>query len=281
MQSRQAGPLMDIRVMSGELEEIHLPHFLCLGGSEASVCDAVRVLHGRESGVCVEECELTRHHARLLHPSFSLLGLVYYLRDLFSPKVHCELLLFCTRTAPLVLHTYLVPNDPAHIRAVLQEEEPEGVRIRKPGVVGPLWQNDTVHFKTSCPSRIQPQKMNLWPLSTSNFCEVKMKQPEEEFDMEVISSQHTEPIWTAWISRDDYCQPSKSAGQGSSQGTNTVSTTSTEEMPSGSSSPVQPASVSSSITAHTGGVAVSPSLYGNTFNGPVYMPVKLDQSPPK
>ncbi|XP_076127741.1 NACHT, LRR and PYD domains-containing protein 1 homolog [Alosa pseudoharengus] len=276
MQSRPAGPLMDIRLMSGELEEIHLPHFLCLGGSEASVGDAVRVLHGRESGVCVEECELTRHHARLLHPSFSLLGLVYYLRDLFSPKVHCELLLFCTRTAPLVLHTYLVPNDPAHIRAILQEEEPEGVRIHKPGVVGPLWQNATVHFKTSCPSRIQPQKMNLWPLSTRNFCEVKMKQPEDEFDMEVISSQHTEPIWTAWISRDDFYQPSRSPGQD-----NKASTTSTEEMPSGSSSPVQPASVSSSITAHTGGVAVSPSLYGNTFNGPVYMPLKLDQSPPK
>ncbi|KAG5263100.1 hypothetical protein AALO_G00282580 [Alosa alosa] len=99
MQSRPAGPLMDIRVMSGELEEIHLPHFLCLGGFEASVGDAVRVLHGRESGVCVEVCELTRHHARLLHPSFSLLGLVYYLKDLFSSKVHCELLLFCTCTA--------------------------------------------------------------------------------------------------------------------------------------------------------------------------------------
>ena len=67
MQSRPAGPLMDISLMSGELEEIHLPHFLCLGGCEASVRDAVRILHGRDSGVCVEVCELTRHHARILH----------------------------------------------------------------------------------------------------------------------------------------------------------------------------------------------------------------------
>src|SRR4029434_11245336 len=56
MQFRPAGPLMDISLMSGELEEIHLPHFLCLGGCEASVRDAVRVLHGRDSGVCVEVC---------------------------------------------------------------------------------------------------------------------------------------------------------------------------------------------------------------------------------
>ncbi|XP_062382187.1 NACHT, LRR and PYD domains-containing protein 1a-like [Sardina pilchardus] len=313
MQLGPAGPLMDIRLMSGELEEIHLPHFLCLGGSEASVCDAVRVLHGRESGVCVEVCELTRHHARLVHPSFSLFGVVYYLRDLISPKVHCELLLFCTCNIPLVLHTYLVPNDPAHIQAIHQKEvkkERKGVWIDKPGALGPLRLSDRVCVRTSCLSEILPEKMNLWPLSTGNFCEVYMKEPEEEFDMEVISSQHTEPIWRSKIRRDDYCQPSRSPGQGSSQGANTVSTTSTEEMPSGSSSPVQPASGSSSITAHTGGVAVAPSLsgssspvqpasgsssitahtggvavaprlYGNTFYGPVYMPVKLDQTPPK
>ncbi|XP_041938959.1 LOW QUALITY PROTEIN: uncharacterized protein LOC121700216 [Alosa sapidissima] len=225
MQSRPAGPLMDIRVMSGELEEIHLPHFLCLGGFEASVGDAVRVLHGRESGVCVEVCELTRHHARLLHPSFSLLGLVYYLRDLFSPKVHCELLLFCTCNAPLVLQAYLVPtypNDPAHIRAILQkdvEKEKTGVWIDKPRVLGSLREMDTFCVRTSCPSEIQPEKMNLWPLSTGNFCEVYMEQPEKEFDMEVISSQ--QPIWTVKIRRRDYCKPSRSPGQGSSQGTNT------------------------------------------------------------
>ncbi|XP_062382188.1 NACHT, LRR and PYD domains-containing protein 1 homolog [Sardina pilchardus] len=286
MQFGPAGPLMDIRLMSGELEEIHLPHFLCLGGSEESVCDAVRVLHGRESGVCVEVCELTRHHARLVHPSFSLLGLVYYLRDLLFPKVHCELLLFCTCITPLELHTYLVPNDPAHIQAIHKKEmEKRGVWIDKPGAVGSLWLKDTFCVRTlcpSCPSEIQPKKnLNLWPPSTSKFFEVCMKQPEEEFDMEVISSQHTEPIWTVTIRRRDYCQPSRSPGQGSSQGADTVSTTSTEEMPSGSSSPVQPASGSSSITAHTGGVAVAPNLSGNTFYGPVHLLLNADQTPPK
>ncbi|XP_062381826.1 NACHT, LRR and PYD domains-containing protein 1 homolog [Sardina pilchardus] len=224
MQLGPAGPLMDIKLRPGELEDIHLPHFLCLGGSEASVRDAVRVLHGRESGVCVEVCELTRHHARLVHPSFSLFGVVYSLRDLISPKVHCELLLFCTCTAPLVLHTYLVPNDPAHIRAIHQKEERRGVWVDKPGAVGPLWLKDSVAVRTLCLSEILPEKMNLWPLSTRNFCEVYMKQPEEEFDMEVISSQHTEPIWRSKIRRRDYCQPSRSTAQGSSQETDTDQT---------------------------------------------------------
>ncbi|XP_042564709.1 NACHT, LRR and PYD domains-containing protein 1 homolog isoform X2 [Clupea harengus] len=219
MQFRPAGPLMDISLMSGELEEIHLPHFLCLGGCEASVRDAVRILHGRDSGVCVEVCELTRHHARLLHPSFSLLGLVYmYMMELFSPKVHCELLLFCTRATPLTLHAYLVPKDPAHIQDIHEVEKPDGVRIRKPGTVGPLQLEASVHVRTSCRSEILPEMMNLWPLSTANFCEVYMEQPEEGFDMEVISSQHTEPIWRAKIRRNDYLQPSRSPGQVGSQG---------------------------------------------------------------
>ncbi|XP_042564718.1 protein NLRC3-like [Clupea harengus] len=213
MQFRPAGPLMDIRLMSGELEEIHLPHFLCLGSCEASVRDAVRVLHGRDSGVCMEVCELTRRHARLAHPSFSLLGLVYYLRDLFFPKVHCELLLFCTCPAPLTLHAYLVPKDPAHIRDIHQEEKLEGVRSRKPGAVGPLQLEASVHVRTSCRSEILPEMMSLWPLSTANFCEVYMEQPEEGFDLEVISSQHTEPIWRTKIRRNDYWQPSRSPGQ--------------------------------------------------------------------
>ncbi|XP_062382882.1 NACHT, LRR and PYD domains-containing protein 3-like, partial [Sardina pilchardus] len=151
---------------------------------------------------------------RLVHPSFSLFGVVYYLRDLISPKVHCELLLFCTCTAPLVLHTYLVPNDPAHIQAIHQKEERRGVWVDKPGAVGPLWLKDSVAVRTLCLSEILPEKMNLWPLSTRNFCEVYMEQPEEEFDMEVISSQHTEPIWRSKIRRRDYCQPSRSPAQG-------------------------------------------------------------------
>ncbi|KAL2095823.1 hypothetical protein ACEWY4_007971 [Coilia grayii] len=174
--------------------------------AQASVYDAVRVLHGRDSGVCVEECELTRHHARIVHPSLSLLGLVWRALHLFSPKVHCELLLFCTRTAPLNLHVYLVPTDPAHIQAIHQKETLQGVRIHIPGTVGPLQWEASVCVRTSCQSEIQPKKMNLRPLSISNYCEVYMEHPEDGFDMEVSSPQHAEPIWQARIRRDDYQQ---------------------------------------------------------------------------
>lgn len=55
LQYRPVSPLMDIKVLSGELEEIHLPHSLCLGVSDRSnLKEAVRVLHGDDSGVSLE-----------------------------------------------------------------------------------------------------------------------------------------------------------------------------------------------------------------------------------
>ncbi|XP_063050191.1 NACHT, LRR and PYD domains-containing protein 1 homolog [Engraulis encrasicolus] len=76
MQYSPAGPLMDIKLPSGALEEIQLPHFLCLGGVKAAE-NFVSLLHGRDSGVCVEKCEVTRHHIRFLQPSLSPVGSVY------------------------------------------------------------------------------------------------------------------------------------------------------------------------------------------------------------
>ncbi|KAL2078760.1 hypothetical protein ACEWY4_026445 [Coilia grayii] len=214
MQCSPAGPLMDIELVSGELEEIQLPHFLCLGGVEAPH-GAVRLLHGSDSGVTLEKCEVTQRHARLLQPSLSLLGPVYYLLELLSPKAHCELLLFHDgTTAALKLRIYLVPSDQGHIQAIhRKEKEWMGMQIKKSSRVRPLRPRDTFRVRTSCPSEIDPEEIDLFPLSVGNFCEVYMQQPEQSFDVEVTSTQHTEPIRTVTIRSEDYRPPSASPGQ--------------------------------------------------------------------
>ena len=50
-QCRPAGPLMDIEVLSGKVEEIHLPHFVCIGGSEQIAKDTMSILHGQDGKV--------------------------------------------------------------------------------------------------------------------------------------------------------------------------------------------------------------------------------------
>ncbi|XP_063050198.1 NACHT, LRR and PYD domains-containing protein 1 homolog [Engraulis encrasicolus] len=216
MQCSPAGPLMDIKLTSGELEEIHLPHFLCLGGVEAAH-NAVRLLHAQDSGVYLETCTVTQHHASLLQPSLSLLGPVYYLLDLLSPKVHCQLLLFYQRTTILKLRTYLVLNNQEHIDAIhKQEENWKGERIKRNSTVGsPLRLGDTFHVMTSCPSKIDPGEVKLVPDkvgSMGNFCVVSfnIKHPEESFDVQVKRPQHEDPIWKISVEKEDYSPPSTS-----------------------------------------------------------------------
>ncbi|XP_042564717.1 NACHT, LRR and PYD domains-containing protein 1 homolog [Clupea harengus] len=208
MQSRPAGPLMDISLMSGELEEIHLPHFLCLGGCEASVRDAVRVLHGRDSGVCVEVCELTRRHARLAHPSFSPLGVVYYLKSLLFPMtVHSKVLVYQSSRSPLVFHAYLLPED-ARLKELVERDEEKlgGVWRANPQPVRPLQMDGFYSLRTDyCPSKIYPEELMLrYSKTTPNFFKVKLSH-DASFHMVLFSSADSrgQSVWTAEFQSGD------------------------------------------------------------------------------
>ncbi len=46
--------------------------YICLVESEASLRDAVKVLSVEDEGITVEPVQLTRFHAKILQPSFSI-----------------------------------------------------------------------------------------------------------------------------------------------------------------------------------------------------------------
>ncbi|XP_063062033.1 protein NLRC3-like [Engraulis encrasicolus] len=120
---RPVGPLLEIKLLSGELEEVHLPHSLCLGGSDPVLLrDKVKALHGDDSGVSLETCELSRFHGRLSAQQFSLWQLVVRLG--VPVKIHCEVLIYEHNPWPLVLHVYMLPS-PSSAKQALQEEYQE------------------------------------------------------------------------------------------------------------------------------------------------------------
>uniref|UniRef100_A0A673VZS9 Sterile alpha motif domain-containing protein 9-like n=1 Tax=Salmo trutta TaxID=8032 RepID=A0A673VZS9_SALTR len=148
---KQGGPLLDVTVISGELEEVQLPHFACFG-DEPSFKEKVRVLHVEDSGVSVEQVdEVTRFHVKILHPSFSPKGVL--VRSGFPVKAHCDLLLYQANTAFLTLHAYLVPCDSSVEQAMKKKEQSYGYRsIRKPQPVKSLRMKDWFSLTTSSPS---------------------------------------------------------------------------------------------------------------------------------
>ncbi|XP_063077005.1 NACHT, LRR and PYD domains-containing protein 1 homolog [Engraulis encrasicolus] len=165
MQCSPAGPLMDIKLVSGELEEIHLPHFLCLGGSQSDMKDAVKILHQQNGGVCLETCELSRSHARLLNPSFSLLGVLFSsLKSVLLPKIHTDAHVYRSGMKPLIFHIYLMPRN-AQLKKLVEEQEKSekfrGVLLERPRPVRPLQLRSYYSLETNCDSTVLPGELEL------------------------------------------------------------------------------------------------------------------------
>ncbi|XP_063078086.1 NACHT, LRR and PYD domains-containing protein 3-like [Engraulis encrasicolus] len=208
MQCSSVGPLMDIKLMSGELEEIHLPHFLCLGGSQFALKDYVKVLHQQNGGVCLEMCELSRSHAKLMNPAFSIFGTV--LSDVTSwlfahPKVHTKVLVYQCSTSHLVFRSYLLPED-LNLKEKVEQEEKQwgGVRRVCPHPPNRLQMNDFYSLcgepSADCVPTIYPDELELrHSRDTPNFFQVELPDPAPvSFHMQLFSSASREqPVWRA------------------------------------------------------------------------------------
>ncbi|XP_063077124.1 NACHT, LRR and PYD domains-containing protein 1 homolog [Engraulis encrasicolus] len=205
MQCSPAGPLMDIKLMSGELEEIHLPHFLCLGGCQLALKDVVKVLHEQDGGVYLETCELTRHHARLIQPSLSPRGLLYDFTAWLFGKVHASVLVYQCSEFHLVFRCYLLPED-AHLKqkVELDEEKCGGVKKLYPSPNNSLQINEfyslSVVKSTNC---VYPDELMLRYSETPNFFQVELPDPPPAFfHMQLFSSASRQelcgsPVWRA------------------------------------------------------------------------------------
>ncbi|CAB1345505.1 unnamed protein product, partial [Coregonus sp. 'balchen'] len=213
---KQGGPLLDITIISGELEEVHLPHFACFG-DDPSFKKKVRVLHVEDCGVSIVKVdEVTRFHVKILHPSFSPKGVL--MRSGLRVKAHCDLLLYQAKTAFLTLHAYLVPCDSSVEQAMKKKEQSYGYRsIRKPQPVKSLRMKDWFSLTTSSPSAEVkppvwvelPQNINLkmklrYDNTTPNFFEVFIEDADVDFGMKLISDVEGEIVWDHTIRKADY-----------------------------------------------------------------------------
>ncbi|XP_064818747.1 NACHT, LRR and PYD domains-containing protein 1 homolog isoform X3 [Oncorhynchus masou masou] len=108
MQYTQGGPLLDITMELGELEEVHLPHFVCLG-TNPSLRNEMKILHVEEHGVSFEEVhEVTRFHVKILHPKFSPISVILRLLS-WNVDVHCDVVLYlAVKRSTVISRLYLL-----------------------------------------------------------------------------------------------------------------------------------------------------------------------------
>lgn len=205
---RQAGPLLDIKIIEGKLKEVHLPHFACFGARvgdryDPSIKQKVRVLHVEGRGVSIEQVDkVTRFHVKILHPSFSLRGVIL---QALGCSVHCDLQIYRARTAHLTLHAYLMPCDPALTQAVEKQEKCHGsTRILTPRPEKSQWLTSDFYLTTSCPSDVNPRRLELAHVDPPNFFEVFIRDADLDFSLNLSCKSRKQTIWNHEIRAAEY-----------------------------------------------------------------------------
>ncbi|XP_056623813.1 NACHT, LRR and PYD domains-containing protein 3-like [Triplophysa dalaica] len=202
LQCNRVGPVIDVTVISGELEEVHLPHCVCLGNDDPSLKDAVKALSIKDEGTYEEPVQLTRYHAKIVHPSFSLKTLITRLKRRWNE--HCDLLMYMSCKDPLILHVYFFPFDD-HFKNAVEEKEKSSYAIEHPRPDKAL-RMETAHFLKVPGASVHPKEgITLRRDIIPNFFKVKTRL-ENDLEMTLIRDGEPNTVWTAVIEKDELDQ---------------------------------------------------------------------------
>ncbi|XP_019219813.1 uncharacterized protein LOC102080324 [Oreochromis niloticus] len=246
MESRQympAGPLMDVTVTAGKLNEVHLPHWICID-DVPDILDMFAVVHIDDCGDVVEKVsEVTPTHVKLTEPNFSIIAAL--IRFIFPPKISCYMLMYYQlNTSFLKLHVYLIRQDPA-----LEQEIAEKYREKKDETKSDLKFKKIIkhppdqYLQTErlfslkaddTSAKIQPEELTL-RYNRQNFYEVYFKNPGSELILTLVHTHPAdgepadEPLWKCEIRADDHPESGQAEAAGYSVGAAAVSSLSAEE----------------------------------------------------
>ncbi|XP_051769510.1 NACHT, LRR and PYD domains-containing protein 1 homolog [Ctenopharyngodon idella] len=203
LQCERIGPVIDVTVISGKLEEAHLPHYACLAESDPSLNDAVKLLSKRDEGISLQSVELTRYHAKILQPSFSLTTLI--ISWIMKWEEHCNLLLYMRCKDPLILHIYFFPVNDTCSKEKVEHNEKSSHPISHPRPNKP--------FRMKTPHLLEVPGASVHPVEgisfttdvDPNFFKVKQLQ-DGDVQMNLIREEDKKSVWTATIWKDELDQ---------------------------------------------------------------------------
>ncbi|XP_038854452.1 NACHT, LRR and PYD domains-containing protein 1 homolog [Salvelinus namaycush] len=208
MQYTQGGPLLDITMELGELEEVHLPHFVCLG-TNPSLRNEMKILHVEEHGVSLEEVhEVTRFHAKILHPKFSAISLILRLLS-WNIDVHCDVVLYlAVKKATVISRLYLLLRNSSQKEAVQEREKNQlsqgysELVLSSPN--GSLKLNSWFALKNPLSTSINPERIQLLPADTTpSCCKMIMRNTGVDIEMELIGDDER-TVWREMVPIDEY-----------------------------------------------------------------------------
>uniref|UniRef100_UPI0037E74FC4 uncharacterized protein n=1 Tax=Semicossyphus pulcher TaxID=241346 RepID=UPI0037E74FC4 len=209
-----AGPLMNIEVIAGKFDEVHLPHWVCID-HDPEILKEFAVLHIEDCGDVVQKVsEVTPSHVKLSEPVFSPRAVL--MKASFHVKIGCSVLIYYRPNTPfLKLHVYLIPCDPALQQTVDKKEVKNGYKIiPKPRPDKHLKMQQGFSLSAGInTARIAPKIITLrYDSLAPNFYEVFIEKPDRNFHLTLSNTRRgkaqPEEVWTCEIRGDDYQSPS-------------------------------------------------------------------------
>ncbi|XP_035862451.1 uncharacterized protein LOC116060966 [Sander lucioperca] len=213
LQYMPAGPLMDITVIAGKLDEVYLTHWICIDGNP-EILDKFAVLHIDDCGDSVEKVsEVTSSHVKLSEPVFSPRAVLIKMG--LPVKIGCQVLIYyIPNTSFLRLHVYLIPHDHGLQQTVDKKKEKKGYkRIEKPRPDKYLKMQQGFKLAADIPmAKILPEKITLrYDSQDPNFYEVFIENPDTNFHLTLSplnkkkkGKPQCEPVWICEIQKVDY-----------------------------------------------------------------------------
>ncbi|XP_078108433.1 uncharacterized protein LOC144519287 isoform X2 [Sander vitreus] len=213
IQYMPAGPLMDITVIAGKLDEVYLPHWICIDDNP-KLLDKFAVLHIGDCGDVVEKVsEVTSSHVKLSEPVFSPRAVLIKMG--LPVKIGCQVLIYyIPNTSFLKLHVYLIPHDHGLEETMDKKKEKKGYkRIEKPRPDKYLKMQQGFKLTADIDmAKILPEKITLrYDSQDPNFYEVFIENPDTNFHL-ILSpfnkkkkgEPQCEPVWICEIEKVDY-----------------------------------------------------------------------------
>ncbi|XP_050992915.1 NACHT, LRR and PYD domains-containing protein 1 homolog [Labeo rohita] len=201
LQCERIGPVIDVTVISGKLEEVHLPHYACLAESDPAFRDAVKLLTKRDEGIALQSVELTRYHAKIVQPSFSLITLI--ISWFLTWEEHCDHLIFRRCKDPLFLHIYFFPVNDTCSKEKVKQDEKTSFLIRHPRPDRPF-RLKTPHLLEVPGASVQPiEGISFRTDIDPNFFKVR-KQEHDDVQLNLIREEDKKSVWKATIWKEEF-----------------------------------------------------------------------------
>ncbi|KAE8588318.1 hypothetical protein XENTR_v10022461 [Xenopus tropicalis] len=212
------GPVFDVKVISGLVSAVYLPHYVCLKAGNIHVSQ-FKIAHYIDDNVVLESpTSIEPFYVVLEDPTFSPVGVVLLraMTKIFKVKtrIHGVVHLYCSYRTGYTIHLHFMPHDRSLHEAVKDEEKEHGFHfISKPYRTSAVF--TATDYTVTAPDYATIRPDNIPIRFDGDFSEIYIpsSKMEEEIEISLKPGLETETnsVWGATVRREDLGSRSQEA----------------------------------------------------------------------